>query len=88
MLRFAQENHAASDNWSFVAASPDATALLVAALQPKGPASADLARHGSAVYLFDRAGRLMQRYAGAPLDQQRLLDHLARLTRVKFSGRA
>ena len=89
LLHFAQENGA---DWAFLAASPSATRELLAELQgvarnpalpePEPSPGALPSGHGTALYLFDRQGRLMQRYVGAPIDQPRLLADLARVDRV------
>ena len=89
LRHFAQQNGA---DWSFLAASPGATRELLAKLrgaasgpllpEPEPAPGAVPSGHGTALYLFDRQGRLMQRYVGAPIDQSRLLADLARVDRV------
>jgi protein SCO1 len=89
LLHFARQMGA---DWSFLAASPSATRELLQQLQgaasssvlpePEPTPGALPSGHGTALYLFDRYGRLMQRYVGAPIDQQRLLTDLARVDRV------
>lgn len=95
--RFAEKNGAAFGNWSFLATSSEATRKLVEQLQGAAPSAlAEAAatrqvpltpesRHETALYLFDRRGRLLQRFVGAPVDRQRLIAELARADRV---GRA
>lgn len=94
LAHFAERNGASSRNWSFLATNPEATRRLVAQLQGAAPsalaesaASRQVAltpesRHETALYLFDRQGRLLQRYVGAPIDQKRLATELARADRV------
>ena len=74
--------------------SPEATHRLVEQLRGAAPSAlAEAAasrqvsltpesRHETALYLFDRDGRLLQRYVGAPVDRQRLVTELARADRV------
>jgi cytochrome oxidase Cu insertion factor (SCO1/SenC/PrrC family) len=93
LREFAEVNQAAHADWFFVTAPPAATQGLVARLQlnaaPAAPSAepqaAAPANHGTAVYLFDGHGRLMQRYLGAPLDRARLANDIARLARVTGS---
>jgi protein SCO1/2 len=92
--RFAEKNGARFRNWSFLAASPEATRRLVGQLQGAAPSvlaeaaasrqvsMAPESRHETALYLFDREGRLLQRYVGAPIDQPRLVSELAGADRV------
>lgn len=92
--RFADKNGARARNWSFLATSPEATHRLVEQLRGAAPSAlAEAAasrqvsltpesRHETALYLFDRDGRLLQRYVGAPVDRQRLVTELARADRV------
>jgi len=93
LREFAEANQATHADWFFVTAPPAATQSLVARLQlnaaPAAPSvepqAAAPANHGTAVFLFDRDGRLMQRYLGAPLDRARLANDIARLARVTSS---
>lgn len=93
LREFAAANQAAHADWFFATASLTATQSLVTRLRLNGapaapgvePQAAAPANHGTAVYLFDRSGRLMQRYLGAPLDGARLADDIARLARVTGS---
>ena len=92
LARFARENGADVPGWSFVATSPERTRALVAQLQGASPEALTEAaasrqvtpelRHETALYLFDRSGRLLQRYVGAPIDRARLLTELQRAVRV------
>lgn len=93
LREFAEANQAAHADWFFVTAPPAATQSLVARLQlnaaPAAPSvepqAAAPANHGTAVYLFDSSGRLMQRYLGAPLDRARLAGDISRLARITSS---
>lgn len=79
---FARSNGADLNGWSFVRASSEATRALTAELEVFGrPPQAQAAPvgHGTSVYLFDARGRLMQRYAGSPLDGARLAREIAQL---------
>jgi len=93
LSQFAEKNGANAPNWSFLAASPEATHLMVEQL--KGASAEALAEaakarqaplvlnpHETALYLFDRFGHLLQRYVAAPVDQARLLADLERASRV------
>ena len=85
LQKFAAENGIALSNWSLATSSPEATQRLALALQAidSSAGSALPAAHGAAVYLFDAQGRLVQRYAGAPLDGPRLIRELEQLDRLE-----
>jgi protein SCO1/2 len=75
MRRFALAMGADLSGWSFVRADAAATQALAKELNAfAGDASGQAAPsgHTTSVYLFDGKGRLMQRYAGSPLDGARL----------------
>lgn len=75
MRKFALASGVQSSGWSFVRTSAPATRALtqqLEAFQDPAKAQAEPSGHTTAVYLFDGAGRLMQRYAGSPLDVARL----------------
>jgi len=79
---FARDNGADPSNWAFVRASPPATTALtkeLAVFADPQQAQAAPVGHGTSVYLFDGRGRLMQRYAGSPLDGARLARELEQL---------
>jgi protein SCO1/2 len=79
---FALANNADLNSWSFVRASGPATMALTKELEVfAGPQQAQAAPvgHGTSVYLFDARGRLMQRYAGSPLDGARLAREVEQL---------
>lgn len=82
MRKFARSNGADLSGWSFVRASKPATRALTQELAAfEGPLKEQAApsAHTVAVYLFDGSGRLMQRYAGSPLDVPRLTREIERL---------
>jgi protein SCO1/2 len=78
---FAQINGADLASWSFVAGTPESTHSLSSRLSVFDPrtSSPGPGDHGTALYLFDDRGQLRQRYAGAPLDRQRLGRELVQL---------
>jgi protein SCO1/2 len=78
---FAKANGADLASWSFVVGTPEATRSLSSRLSvfdPRTP-SPRPGDHGTALYLFDDRGQLRQRYAGVPLDRQRLGRELREL---------
>ena len=82
MGKFALANGADLSSWSFVRASVPATHALtreLAALVASSKAETEPSRHTTAVYLFDGSARLMQRYAGNPLDVSRLVHEVEAL---------
>lgn len=75
---FARTNGADLASWSFAVGTPEATVSLSSRLsvfdpRTQSPRPGD---HGTALYVFDDRGQLRQRYAGAPLDGQRLRREL------------
>jgi cytochrome oxidase Cu insertion factor (SCO1/SenC/PrrC family) len=89
LQRFASANGIDLGNWSLATASPEATRKLALELQAIEPSagSALPAAHGTSVYLFDARGRLMQRYAGKPLDRQRLVREIEAISRMETGDR-
>jgi len=82
LTAFARTNGADLNHWSFARTSAAATTAVTAELGVfSGPSQAQAAPvgHGTSVYLFDRRGRLMQRYAGSPLDIARLVREIEQL---------
>lgn len=83
MRKFALANGADLSSWSFVRASADATRSLTQELAafavPSSKTQAEPSGHTTAVYLFDGSTRLMQRYAGSPLDVLRLVHEVEQL---------
>jgi protein SCO1/2 len=79
---FAMANGADLSGWSFVRASLDDTHALtteLAAFDPRAEGPSAPSGHTMATYLFDGRGRLMQRYAGSPLDVPRLAREIEQL---------
>lgn len=77
------------NNWSFAVASPADTTRVIERLgvfDPSRKASAGAGDHSTSIYLFDRAGRLMQRYGGVPLDQDRLVREIQQVAALTVSG--
>jgi protein SCO1/2 len=86
---FAKANGADLASWSFAVGTPEATTRLSSRLsvfdpRAQGPRPGD---HGTALYLFDDRGQLRQRYAGAPLDRQRLRGELISLDALSRGAR-
>jgi protein SCO1 len=88
LKEFALARSADLNGWSFVRANSLETSALVKELgvfappaQPQAAAAEASAapRHTTSVYLFDGSGRLMQRYAGSPLDVTRLAREIEQL---------
>jgi len=82
MRKFALANGADLNGWSFVRASVPATRALTRELTTfvtPANAEAEPSRHTTAVYLFDGSQRLMQRYAGSPIDVLRLAHEVEQL---------
>lgn len=82
LQRFAIANGADLSDWSFVRASETATRQItkeLAAFEAADKGQAAPTGHTTAVYLFDGSGRLMQRYAGSPLDVPRLAREIEQL---------
>jgi protein SCO1 len=82
LKRFALANGADLSDWSFVRASEQATRAVTkefAAFESSVKADAAASGHTTAAYLFDANGRLMQRYAGSPLDAPRLAREIEQL---------
>jgi protein SCO1 len=80
LRQFAHAHGAAQPGWSFVRSDATGTQELTrrfAAFEPGKPATPSA--HNTVVYLFDRGGRLVQRYRGAPLDVPHLARELALL---------
>jgi protein SCO1/2 len=87
---FAKTNGADLASWSFVVGAPEATRSLSSRLSvfdPRVP-SPGPGDHGTALYLFDDEGQLRQRYAGSPLDRQRLGRELLALDALRRGASA
>jgi protein SCO1 len=78
---FARTNGADLASWSFLVGTLEGTRSLSSRLSVFDPrtSSPQPGDHATALYLFDDRGQLRQRYAGAPLDRQRLGRELAGL---------
>ncbi len=84
---FAHSHGADTAGWSFVRADEAGTRLLGARLATFEPDVAPTpSAHGTDIYLFDRGGRLVQRYRGAPLEVSRLARELVALDDLNPSG--
>ena len=83
MRRFALEMGADLSSWSFVRTDAAATHALTRELAAFADDSSGRAPsgHTTSIYLFDGKGRLMQRYAGSPLDGARLAREIEELDR-------
>lgn len=80
MRKFALANGADLNGWSFVRASAPATRAITQELATFAtPSNAEPSRHTTAVYLFDGSQRLVQRYAGDPIDVVRLVHEVEAL---------
>ncbi|RYZ01927.1 MAG: SCO family protein [Myxococcales bacterium] len=87
LQQFARAHHAAAHGWSFVRSDAEGTAKLTSRLAAFEPGTAPSpSAHGTSIYLFDRGGRLVQRYRGAPLDVSHLARELSLLDDLKPSG--
>lgn len=90
LKEFARAHAVEWSGWSFASSSDADTRQLtarLAAFNPglaKEPAPGD---HSTALFLFDTRGRLLQRYAGAPLDVPRLAREIQQLAAASGSER-
>lgn len=81
LAAFARRMGADQPGWRFATGAPAQVETLLARMQAMDrreaqPAPAD---HRTSLWLFDRSGALVQRFAGAPLDRPRLTDEIGRL---------
>lgn len=86
--RFAQSMHADTEGWLFLSSKADALQRFVDKLSIYGnktqAASAKKPNdHMTNIWLLDKTGRVMQRYAGNPVDEQRIAKELAQLSLLK-----
>ncbi len=89
LARFAREHGADRAFWSFAVAAPEQTQKLVTSLgafDAREPAPTP-ASHTTSAYLFDPSGRLVQRYAGLPLDRARLAREIEQVDRLSRTRR-
>lgn len=85
---FAKVNGANFQNWWFAVGTPERTrelAKTLAAFDPRAPNPVP-GDHATLLYLFDKQGRLVQRYSGKPLDQERLVREIGQIDRLKREG--
>jgi protein SCO1/2 len=88
LKRFATRHGADVRGWSFVRSDELNTqqlTLRMAAFEPGTGARPPPSAHTLGLYLFDREGRLVQRYAGSPIDVARLSRELVALDDLKPS---
>lgn len=82
---FAQRTGADLRRWSFTTGAPAEIERLVARMDPRRdargrvPPVVDPGEHTTSLVLFDRHGRAVQRYAGVPVDQARLVREIQQL---------
>jgi protein SCO1/2 len=81
LAAFARRMGADQPGWRFATGAPAQVETLLGRMQVMDrrqarPAAAD---HRTSLWLFDRSGALVQRFAGAPLDRARLADEIGRL---------
>jgi protein SCO1/2 len=81
LRRFAEAHGVDLDTWTFLSASPEDTRRLTGRLGVFAPGSGTAvpSAHGTSLYLFDGSGRLIQRYAGAPVDHARITREVRHL---------
>lgn len=89
LAAFARRMDADQPGWRFATGAPsqiDALTQRLAATDPRQP-NPGPADHGTALYLFDAAGLLRQRYAGVPVDRPRLARELAEVAVLERHSR-
>lgn len=96
LAAFARRMDADQPGWRFATGAPsqiDTLTQRLAATDPRQP-NPGPADHSTALYLFDTAGVLRQRYAGVPVDRPRLARELVevasahdRLSRTTTAGK-
>jgi protein SCO1/2 len=88
LKRFAGRHGADVPGWSFVRSDELNTqqlTLRMAAFEPGTGARPPPSAHTLGLYLFDREGRLVQRYAGSPIDVPRISRELVALDDLNTS---
>lgn len=88
LKRFAGRHGADVPGWFFVRSDELNTqqlTLRMAAFEPGSGARPPPSAHTLGLYLFDREGRLVQRYAGSPIDVARISRELVALDELKPS---
>lgn len=89
LTAFARRMDADQPGWRFATGAPsqiDALTQRLAAIDPRQP-NPGPADHSTALYLFDAAGVLRQRYAGVPVDRPRLARELAEVAVLERHSR-
>lgn len=89
LAAFARRMDADQPRWRFATGAPSQIDVLtqrLAATDPRQP-NAGPADHSTALYLFDAAGVLRQRYAGVPVDRPRLARELAEVAVLERHSR-
>lgn len=81
LAAFAQRQGADRPGWHFVTGAPKQVHLLLDRMQTLDARDPRPESHRSSLYLYDAQGRLLQRYAGVPVDRQRLAAELTQITR-------
>lgn len=78
---YGEAHHIDQSHWLLVTGAPAAVGRLTTHFDSLAPLSrgSQAAGHTTDVRLFDTSGRLMQRYAGVPLDKERLIRELTQL---------
>lgn len=85
LAAFARRMDADQPGWRFATGAPshiDTLTQRLAATDPRQP-NPGPADHSTALYLFDAAGVLRQRYAGVPVDRPRLARELAEVAAAR-----
>jgi protein SCO1 len=80
---FARRMDAVRPGWHFAAGTLAATDRLVRRLNLLGARNPRLEDHATGLYLHDATGRLVQRYAGVPVDRARLVAEITTLSRAR-----
>lgn len=88
LQRFAKSMHANIDGWFFLSSKVNDLKLFVDKLRIYGNKTQAAAAkqpndHMTNVWLLDKTGRVMQRYAGNPVDEKRIAKELAQLSLLK-----
>jgi len=87
LKQFAGTFGADAAGWSFALSDEKGTRLLGTRLAAFDPGAEPVpSAHSGTVYLFDRAGRLVQRYHGAPIEVAHLAREIIAVDQLKPSG--
>lgn len=82
LAAFARRQGADQPGWRFVTGAPAQVEQLLARMQAFAPGRRSPDEHRTSLWLFDRQGALVQRFAGDPPDTRRLADEIGRLARA------